>query len=384
MFKFVKRGMEYFWEDDVTRIKYSKPYIQGSDDYAFLKDEKGIMYYYYTTTLYMKNYKEEWKEMCNVVSYDFPCIFQLIDMLKMFIDGNIKDEDCQKIRYYDNKENENIGHKYVLETEGFLCDDFYQLERIKKRRGEEENINYNLYIGLSQRTDTYMSFGTRIEYLKIEDLKELLKCAIEFVKYSLDVHNEETRQANKEWTSSMKVIGNKLFRFENEKIRDMFIKNTKCSITRIIGDLDGYDFKSIEYVDCNLFDIQKDKIIINSGLYYNQHNPQVIEKNIEIPINEIVYISEDVPNERLCYGFNEIVQDWIAILDENERKEFVINNVDILNNKWNDAIIDRTWMCRQEHNYENFNEEDYRLEKVRKLARKVIIEVKNQLIAMSL
>lgn len=381
-FKTLKNNV-FSWENEFVKVQYSQPYIQASDDYAFIKNSNSILYYYYVVDLYTRNDEDKWKKVASIMTHDAPCIQQLQYLLETFIEDKITDKDCQKVNYYSHFIDESIiGYNYTLTTEGFWCDDYYQIERLKKVRkvkGEEEtSVEYNLFVGLSPREGSCVNNGIKVLNLEKEDLQALLNCVNAFIQYSIDVHNETRRNENKQWTTYMQVVGDKAFKVKDNHIEDMFVKDTTCSITRLIGNLNEDNFASQEYENCHICDIRNNKIIIDTGYYYENQKVVIIKEKVEIPVNEIIYMSEDVPDKRINYSFDEIVDDWISILNDEEKKEFVNKSIEELNEKWNDAIIDRSWMCRTEHTYFAFDDYDgynHTLENVKKVAKQVIVKV---------
>lgn len=376
-FKFREDNHKYIWEDDHLRLEYSNPQIQGFDEFAYLKDEKGIMYFYYTVNFYAKTFNGRWKKIATTNTHDFPCIEQLCNMIEYFAKHGVTDEECQKIEYSVPgnipDRDKNVEYRYSLESSGIWCDDFYQLERIKKVYDGKETENFNLHIGL-QQFDIAMNIGTKIEYLDQGDLSELILCTTKFIKYALDIHNEEVRKANKEWANSMKAKNKKLYSMGNEIVKEVYTIGSVCNITRLIGNLDENNFSSQEYIYAEIIDIVDDYIIVNPNSIYTRERRCVKnEEERKVPLNEILYISEEVPKNRLSYKVDEIVKDWVSILDNEEKDEFSKEETSKLAKKWTEAIIDRSWMCRNEHNYADVGETDNNYEKVRKMVERVVI-----------
>lgn len=195
-------------------MEFSKPTIQGFDDYTDITNIKGIMYYYYTIKIYKKylSYDKYNKDMAKYslvstrMTYDFPCITELKDIIEYQLKNDPK-INGQKDEYRSGL----IEYRKTLSTEGFACDDFYEITKLS---GDEDNeFKYIVYVGTTYDSQGDLnSVGIRTPYVTEDDIKELLKCVNSFIKYSIDLHNKSNYINN----DRFKIIDNKIYEYKIE------------------------------------------------------------------------------------------------------------------------------------------------------------------------
>lgn len=335
-FKFKKVNNKFRWENDFMVLEFSDPSIQGFSDYISLTSEKEIMYYYYTVKIFKKitEYTGEgkWSTKLELISerntYDFPCILQL----KWILNCQLKDNttiDGQKHEYQSGK----IRYSKSMETEGFACDDFYEIT--KSVSPENKDDRYVVYCGTTFDCQGDLnSCGIRTPYVSREDIEELLKCVSEFVRYSLDEHNK----GNDIYKDCFEVKNNKIYEYiiddnnklNKSKIESIFTIGDKVEI-KIVIDNKEYDY------DGTIINIKNKEIELSTGDIINGEC--------------IVYINNDPTIEMLKYKENDIAKEFINILSDEEKEAFKNYDIDKLLDKYKMAIIDRTWMCRDEHKF---------------------------------
>ena len=362
-FKFKKVNNKFRWESDFMALEFSNPSIQGFSDYTNLISEKEIMYYYYTVKIFKKitedddnnNEITKWKLVNERSTYDFPCILQL----KWMLDYQLKDNtiiDGQKIEY----QNENIRYSKTMATEGFACDDFYEITKNVDPKNKDDR--YVVYCGTTfDLQGNLNSCGIRTPYVDRKDIEELLKCVSEFIQYSLDKHNKGND------------IYKNCFEVKNYKIYEYIIDNNKVYKNKIesiftIGDI----VKITTVVDNKEYDYE--------GTITNIKNKEIeLSDGNVINSKYIVYINNDPTKEMLKYKEDNIAQEFINILSDEEKEEFKNYNIYKLLEKYKMAIINRTWMCRDEHEF-NINYKGDRVETVTPIVENVIKMIKTSLI----
>lgn len=334
-FKFKKVNNKFRWESDFMVLEFSDPSIQGFSDYINLKDEKGIMYYYYTVKIFKKiaewddkeNEVIKWKLVSKRNAYDFPCITEL----KWILDFQLKDNtiiDGQKSEYNSGA----IRYLKVSATGGFACDDFYEITKSVNAEGKDER--YIVYCGTTFDTNgDSNSSGIRTPYVYKDDIEELSKCVCDFIQYSLDDHNKQ----NDNYREAFDVKDGKIYEYVTDdngvnknKIESIFAVGDKVDIKLVIGNKE-YDYDGI------ISKIENKNIELSNGDITNGEY--------------IVYMNNDPTDEMLKYKENDIAKEFISVLSMEEIEEFKSNRIDQLLKKYKKVIIDRTWMCRDEHNF---------------------------------
>lgn len=364
-FKFKRVNNKFRWESNFMVLEFSNPSIQGFSDYTNLKDEKDIMYYYYTVKIFKKviewddNDKEivKWKLVGKRNASDFPSILELKWMLNYQINDNTA-INGQKIEYQSGE----IRYSKTVATEGFACDDFYEITKIVDDNGEV--INYVVYTGVTYDCNGDLnSNGIRTQYVYSKDIIELSKCVSDFIKYSLEGHNKQ----NENYSESFDIKNNKIYEYlvdENSvnknKVESIYAIGDNLDITTVIANEEN------DYHKITILKIEDKNIILNNG--------DIID------FNSIVYISNNPIDDVLKYNADEIAKEFISILANEEKEEFINSDMDLLLNKYKMAIIDRTWMCRDEHKFNiDYNIGD-RVNMVTPIVKNVITIIKSILI----
>lgn len=335
-FKFEKINNKFRWESNFMILEFSNPSMQGFSDYINLTNENQIMYYYYTIKIFKK--VTSWDSKHNEVtkltlvskrnSYDFPSITELKGILEFQLKDNTI-VDGQKIKYHSG----DIRYSKVLATEGFGCDDFYEITKSVNSKGKDDR--YIVYCGTTFDIQGDLnSAGIRTPYVNRKDIEELFKCVSEFIQYSIDEHNRHIKL----WANIYEIKNNKIYEYNLEKGK---VNKSKVESIFAIGDI--LDITTVvkneekDYDNVSITKIEGTHIFLNSGESIN--------------VTSIVYISSEATDVMLKYKEDEIAKEFLNILTNEEKEEFKNSNAKELLNKYKMAIINRTWMCRDEHEF---------------------------------
>jgi hypothetical protein len=361
-FKFERVANKFRWESNFMVLEFSKPSIQGFSDYINLTSEKEIMYYYYTINIFKKvvtgwddkdNEIIKWKLASKRSTHDFPSITQL----KWILEYQLKDNtiiDGQKHEYQSG----DIRYSKTISTEGFGCDDFYEITKSIDSNGNKER--YTVYCGTSfDLQGDLNSSGIRTPYVYRKDIEELLKCVSSFVQYSLDKHNKQ----NTICKDSYDLKNNKIYEYNSD---NEIIDKNKIESIYAIGDI--VSIKTVinnqeeDYGNVTIYNIENDNICLNNGVIISFHS--------------VVYMCNEPTSEMLKYNENQIANEFLSVLSEEEKKEFKNHDVDKLLEKYKSAIIGRTWMCREEHEFNIDYDNGSRIDVVTPIVRRVIELIK--------
>ena len=326
MYKFKRKDNKFVWEGDSMILEYSNPSIQAFTNYSNINSINDIMYYYYTVKLYKKYENKKINEI-ELVSEkrtgDFPCIDQLESILNDVLNIELNNNTSQKIKY----KNGNCEYVYITNTDGFGCDDFYRIEK----RKYNDNIFYNLYIGCAIDDMIDMdSVGINIFNLKEEDIIELQKCVKEFIKYSIEEYNKELKR-----DKYYRIIHNSIYEYDiHGKLTNIIKKEDFADVIYL------KDNRELEYINVLIEDIGDNFVVINGST---------------MDIYNIPDIFRVVQEDRLKYNEIEIAKDLINVLDDFMLNDFKELDKEMLFDEYCELIINRTWMCRDEHKYiENY------------------------------
>lgn len=106
-------------------------------------------------------------------------------------------------------------------------------------------------------------------------------------------------------------------------------------------------------------DVLADAIAVGGGTRQIRHNTKALEEVVEIPLAALVYIWLDLSDSpKLHYNVDQCLADFLPLLSDDERQEFAAKEEPYLAQKWQNAVIDRTWMCREEHGFEKGQDKD--------------------------
>jgi hypothetical protein len=188
------------FKSEKIRVEFINPSIQAHDDYAYCKDERSIMYYYYSMRVKAKFYNK-WNRVVDIHTHDFPQILALKYYLELFIENKIEDNKYQK----DIDINNNLWKTYSLDT-GFFSDDYYEVVQTLRYEGDKVYETYSLTVGKSLDYSTHDVVGVTLNHLTRDDLNVIYDCICEFIKYSLDSHNDRVREYNKKSLKSWKFL----------------------------------------------------------------------------------------------------------------------------------------------------------------------------------
>ncbi|TBX14288.1 hypothetical protein BFS06_13845 [Clostridium perfringens] len=356
-FKFKRIKDRFIWESNFMVLEFSSPRIQTFSDYIHLKDETEIMYYYYTVKVfkkiedYDKNDKiiTKYKLVTKRNVYDFPCITEL----KAILEYQLKDDTTmngQKIKYNSG----DIHYSKVMATEGFACDDFYEIKKIINTKNKKER--YVVYVGTTYDFQGDLnSVGIRTPYVERADIEELLKCVSEFIKYSIDMHNRGVDNC----VDNYKVKGNKIYKYDEadkDKLEAIYAVGDILDITTVV------DNTQFEYNKTQLVEANKENIVLSDGTILNSKT--------------IVYMNNKVSNEMLNYNENQIAEEFVALLNDEEVGEFIKYDSNHLLHIYKMAIIRRTSMCVESHNFNMNYKNGDRVEAVTPIVKDVIDKIK--------
>lgn len=364
-FEFIKKDDTYIWENEHLAIEFSNPSVQGFEDFTKLTSENQIMYYYYLVQIYRKF--EDWDDDDNefvnkeLVSerytHDFPTITQLKWILEYQLNNN-DIEDCQRIEYESGK----VHYSKTISTEGFACDDFYEIRKFMNDKGGD--VKFIVYAGTTYDCQGDLnSSGIRTPYVNREDIEQLLQCVNEFIQYSLDKHNENIELAK----GCYEAKHNKLYEYlvndegvQKDIVESIFAPGDNLDITTVVEN------REFEYYGVQLTEVTDTIIHIIDD--------EGCKKTIDI--DSIVFISSNITNEKLSYNEQEIVHDFVSILTEEELNEFKSLDSDVLLGIYKLAIIHRTAMCRDEHQFDIDYRSGDRVNTVTPIVKNIIESIK--------
>lgn len=366
-FRFIRKKNKFYWQNQTYRVEFSNPSGQAFDDFGTIKNIDDIMYFYYQMKVYRKAYNyieketpngieevenEYWKLIGETHTHDFPCVQQLEQMILSMLDTDTS-IDGEKHEYRSG----TVFYSKHCWTEGFACDDFYELTKFTNQTTNESY--YVLYVGVSSVSmGSLSSEGIRIPYVSESDIKKLLKCVREFFKYVVFRHNKLIYRNIEEAKNNYEIVENKLYQYFLIS-RGNLNKNRLEHIYAIGDELDSlYEYvfeedgsvSSKKHCYCFIRDFKGEKIVCeNKHKYYDGED---LPKFFEVDVDKIAYICNSVPNEMLRYNQEQAAKEFYDILSNIEKLDFMVLSREELLSKYKEVIIGRTHLCRDEHNFD--------------------------------
>ena len=365
-FKFNRHKNKFRWESDFMVLEFSNPSIEGFSSFTNLEDEKDIMYYYYTVKIFKKmiDWDDEddekeivtWKLVSKRKVYDFPSIVDL----KWILDYQLNDDTTiggQKIEYT----NGHIAYSKVMCTEGFACDDLYEIRKIVRIQDNLER--YVVYVGTTFDIQGDLnSSGIRTPYVERKDIEELLNCVNSFIKYSIEEHNKGVSRCKEAY----EIKNNKLYEYNFDKeyadknvIEYMFCEGDVLDLYVVINNIEtSYDEVTVSKITDNIVEL---------------------DDGTKIDVDTIYFVSNNVSEEKLKYNEYEIAKEFIGVLSKDEILEFKNWTINRLFSKYQMSIIRRTHMCRDEHEYETVHASSSGVTGIKPVVNKVIEIIKTMI-----
>lgn len=359
------------WELDDVRVVFSDPDIQAWESVVMVKDISDILYYYYTVTVYRKVAKEKkekiklkWKKAFSVGAYDFPALLSVPDMVKEIVKNDFATSAWQKKTKTDNHGSMQTWMRKSYSTVDILAEDCYEMARTVCLMGNEGRIDScTLYLGSGLEkngSDMHTSYtrGLNISCLGVEDMASFGDAAAAFIQMSIDLHNKKEEQRLDKAKRAFSCKDSKLYEMHDNAIESIYQKGDKVDLQILNNDTDGtlvYE----TFQDVTIMDVLADAIAVGGGTRQIRHNTKALEEVVEIPLAALVYIWLDLSDSpKLHYNVDQCLADFLPLLSDEERQEFATKDESYLVQKWQNAVIDRTWMCRGEHEFKSAGGDD--------------------------
>lgn len=359
MFKYKRKNNKFIWSDKRMKVVFSNPSIQSHNTYIKVSEIEDIMYYYYRVRVYVKMFDlKKWRKISDIRTHDFP----MLPELQYFMTEAIVD-DCASGEHYTLCDG-NEYYKKVWNTDGFGCDDYYEITKIVSNNKVE--AQYYFYAGVSiDGNGGKVNIGARSDYINTKDMEALKQCIDSFIEYSMQKHNDETIKYIEENRKNKKVKNKKLYVYKPtnttyKKIDSIFV------VGDTVLSLDIYkDNFAVE-------EIRHAKITTISP------TEVCFDNNISVKPEDIIEIFLEVNDAKLKYDEFEIATDFYNILSSEEMEEFDILPDEYLIDKYGEAIVDRTNMMRDEHGFDIDRSKNYP-ESIKHVLKAVISILKSKL-----
>lgn len=365
------------WIYDDVKVEFSEPSIQAWESVVHAKSVKDILYYYYTMTVYRRNDKKKWKGEFISYACDFQALLCVNGMAEELLKDDFDGGTWQKTQIPDS--DGIIWYKKSIDTAGIINEDIYRLARTV-RIDEDEKLDWftvDVGSGNDPRFAPYTGGAAFVSFdmLKREDFMAFVNTVKDFIDKSIKAFNQE-QDKNIQLEAGARVVKNgKLYEYK-DRIEGIARCN-KLESVYIPGDSLDFKIKTqkddkdifVDFHNCRLVSVEDGFITVTDGYKTVHQKPESLEgQQVRIPVETIMYSNAIEPSTKLRFSKKQCMDDFYAIMSDEEKAEFAETPIDALVEKWFGAVVDRTWIFRDEHGFRN----------PRKTTKKIIKKIKKK------
>lgn len=365
------------WIYDDVKVEFSEPSIQAGESVVHAETAKDILYYYYTMTVYRRNDKKKWKKEFISYACDFQALLCVNGMAEELLKDDFDGGTWQKTQIPDS--DGIIWYKKSIDTAGIINEDIYRLARTV-RIDEDEKLDWftvDVGSGNDPRFAPYTGGAAFVSFdmLKREDFMAFVNTVKDFINKSIKAFNQE-QDKNIQLEAGARVVKNgKLYEYK-DRIEGIARCN-KLESVYIPGDSLDFKIKTkkddkdifVDFHNCRLVSVEDGFITVTDGYKTVHQKPESLEgQQVRIPVETIMYSNAIEPSTKLRFSKKQCMDDFYAIMSDEEKAEFAETPIDALVEKWFGAVVDRTWIFRDEHGFRN----------PRKTTKKIIKKIKKK------
>ena len=339
--KINKKNVSTIWDNGIIKIKFSNPTIETSNEKKNIKSLEEVMYYMYDVDVYTKEteYLDDDKELTKWVksfatrAYDFPGLPYLQGVLDELLKQKEPNDEYMTIKYKDGSESKS----YTFRNDDFFCEDIYNITKTFHPDDYTLKVGYDLEFGTCK--DGYNQI-VKVINSEEDEIKKLKEVVDNFIKMSIEKYNEKMNKYYIEQSKNKYTVDNILVVNNDYDGPEFFL----------VGDI-VEDFDYIK--NDNLINMYRGQIIkIEKDYVTFQFKDEKIRLNVSEIFN--IYDYDVDKTDRIRFNLKEIAKDFKENVLSNSPT--ILNEFEILDNKtllekYNNAIISRYWMCRDEHEY---------------------------------
>ena len=350
------------WIYDDVKVEFSEPSIQAWESVVHVETTKDILYYYYTMTVYRRNDKKKWKKEFVSYAYDFPALLCINGMAEELLKDDFDGGSWQKTQIPDS--DGIMWYKKSIDTAGIVNEDIYRLMRTVRIDEDEKHDWFTVDVGSGNdpRFAPYTCGAAFVSFdmLKREDFMSFVNTVKDFIDKSIKAFNQEQDKNIKLEAGARVVKNGKLYEYKDRLKR--IAGCNKLESVYIPGDSLDFKIKTkkdekdifVDFYNCKLVSVEDGFITVTDGYKTGQQKPESLEgQQVKIPIEIITYSNAIEPSAKLKFNKKQCVDDFYVIMSDEEKAEFAETPIDVLIEKWFDAVANRTWTFRDEHGFRN-------------------------------
>ena len=328
-------------------------------------------------TVYRRNDKKKWKKEFVSYACDFPALLCINGMAEELLKDDFDGGSWQKTQIPDS--DGIMWYKKSIDTAGIVNEDIYRLMRTVRIDEDEKHDWFTVDVG-SGNDPRFAPYTCGAEFvsfdmLKREDFMGFVNTVKDFIDKSIKAFNQEQDKNIKLEAGARVVKNGKLYEYK-DRLKGIAGCN-KLESVYIPGDSLDFKIKTkkdekdifVDFYNCKLVSVEDGFITVTDGYKTGQQKPESLEgQQVKIPIKTITYSNAIEPSAKLKFSKKQCVDDFYAIMSDEEKTEFAETPIDALIEKWFDAVANRTWTFRDEHGFRN----------PRKTTKKIIKKIKKR------
>lgn len=336
-FTFESENGVYTWKNRNIKVEFSNPRIQPHHE-SFLKDTDDILYYYYNMRVSRYAWIDgeyEWKIVAEANAYDAPAVTYFCALIEEALYYLDKFDERWEVFGYESGDK---AYSKTLKTGGFINEDYYRI--VKTMSPDKCITSYSVFVGSGIGGENFI--GVNIGCLNERDMRALLECVEGFIRYSIDNENEKIRKSYRISSKKFKHVDGRIYEYctrgdeiDFNKIEEIYSVGDKLDDVTVAVFEDDF-IRDSDYHKLTISSVTDEGITFHDGTY--------------LLFGDITYMCAFPSEELLCYGPTEIAADFYERLSASEREDFSSLSEEELFEKYGEAILGRTAMCRDEHN----------------------------------
>lgn len=317
---------ETMWRYGKYIVRYSNPSVQATDSCKKISSFGDILCFSYTLEI-MKEIDDGYELISRVLIANGGHALEFRDMLKQ----SISDDPISGGQPYTILAD---GSKLYGRSRSIIDNvtDCYEVTKYRNDTTKEDK--YAVFIGCAEE-DSSSSTGIRFQILCEKDIKELYNTILGFVQTSVSDYNMSLEK------NLAAKAHNKLIR--DGKLYEYAVENGNIDFGRLSAIYVPGDSVTIR-------SMQKGVPLVETVSIQSLTSDTITDtSNKKYKIYDVVDLYPDVPEEKRTGDIAAIMLDFVSILSADEKEEMLEKELDILYNKYHEAIANRTLVYEEEH-----------------------------------
>lgn len=318
---------ETMWRYGKYVVRYSNPSVQATDSCKKISSFGDILCFSYTMEI-MRETDDEYVLISRSLIANSGHALEFRDMLKQ----SIADDPISGGQPYTVLPD---GAKLYGRSRSVIDNvtDCYEVTKYRNDATKEDK--YAVYIGCIDEDASSCSTGVRFQTLCEKDIKELYNTILGFIQTSVSDYNMSLEK------NLAAKAHNKLIR--DGKLYEYAVENGNIDFGRLSAIYVPGDSVTIRAM-------QKGVPMVETVTIQTLTGDTITDtSNKKYKIYDVVDLYPNVPEEKRTGDIAAIMMDFVGILSAEEKEEMLEKELDILYNKYHEAIANRTLVYEEEH-----------------------------------